>query len=190
MKLRALLTLLAAVSVFAACGKKDKPADKSEPTKPGAGAAAAAPPPDAAPPSPFEATIEGKPYKFPGVIIDAATQNDTIKLSTRAGGCGTEEVDGDVQIDIRIGAGPGGKHFAPGPHAVGLTIENDKEDYASDGRTLSGVLTLEPTEWKQGAKVKGVLKLDDVAKAGDDSFKKYSGYGAFEAEICALSTDD
>ncbi len=188
MKLLSRLTLVAAVLMLAACGKKDPAADKADPAKPAA--ADAGPPVDAAPPSPLAATIEGKPYTFPGAYIDMATQNDTIKISTRAGGCGTEEVEGDVVLDIRLAAGPGGKRFAGSPHAVGVSIKNDKEDYASDGRDLAGVLWLEPAEWKVGGKVKGVLKFDDIAKASDETYKQYSGYGAFEAEMCNLSTDD
>lgn len=185
MKQLARFAFLAAALVPAACGKSS---DKAAPAK--STPVDAGPPPDAPPPSPMAATIEGKPYTFPGVTISAATQRDVIKLSTRAGGCGTEEVDGDVVLDVRVAAGPGGKHFAPGPHAVGVSIKNEKEDYASDGRELTGVLWLDATEWKAGAKVKGVLKFDDLAKAADESYKQYSGYGAFEAEVCDVSTAD
>lgn len=183
MKQFARFAFLAAALVPAACGKAS---DKAAPAK--GSPVDAGPPIDAPPPSPVAATIEGKPYTFPGVTITAATQRDAIKLSTRAGGCGTEEVEGDVVLDVRVAAGPGDKHFAPGPHAVGVTIKNDKADYASDGRELMGVLTLDATSWKPGAKVKGVLKFDDVAKAADDSYQAYSGYGSFEAEVCDVST--
>lgn len=187
--------LLVAAAALASCEKKDKPADKltPEPAKPAA--ADAAPPavkatPPAPPPGadkPFEATIEGKPYKFASAKIVASDHGESVVLSTGAGGCAAEKADTDTVIAAFVPRGPGGKHYAPGPLQVEFTIVNQKENFASDNSFLTGVLTLDPaSDWKQGGKVKGTFSFDDVAKAEDDSLKKYTGAGSFTADVCEL----
>jgi hypothetical protein len=181
-----MFTVFVAVSSLAACSKKDKTADKVEPPKPAV--IDAAPAPEA--PKMFEATIEGKPYKFESAWIEGGDQHDTLVLSTRPGGCEVEKQEGDTRIRVPIPMGPGGKHHAPGPYEGELVLVNEKEKWASDGSKLSGVVTLEPAEWTKGAKVKGTLTLDDLAKADDDSLKKYTGAGPFEATVCGLTSEE
>lgn len=186
---------LAVTAAFSTMGCK-----KSEPTKaaePASGSAVTiklpqAPAPDAAAPvaapQPFSATLEGKPYKFLSAKIDTATQQDSIELSTRAGGCDRDYQEGDTLVSVSIPRGPGGKHFAPGPLFVSVLMTNEKEKFEED--YANGVITIEPGEWKVGNKIKGTLRFKDRDEADDGSMKEYVGEGSFEAVVCGLASDD
>jgi hypothetical protein len=188
MKFRPAFSIVLAVSALPACGKKDKPADDRS-AKPGSAAVAAAPvtPPPAATGKPFEATLEGTQYKFLSAKIDNGIQTERLVLTTAAGGCATPYTTGDITLTVDLQPGPGGKHFAPGPLGVYLDVTSEKVKFAKS--SLSGVINIEPGDWKVGSKVKGTLRFAD-ADGFDDKKVKYTGSGSFEAEICALAGDD
>jgi hypothetical protein len=183
MQFRSVLVLLVAVTAVPACKKKDKndsagSAGSAVGSAEVAGSAAAPTPPPAGAGTPFEATLEGKPFKFTNAKISDAAGADRITLSTGALACDADPTSGDTTLTVDVGQGPGGKHFAPGPFGVDIELYNEKQEFAI-GNTLRGVLTLEPGEWKAGNKIKGTLRFED---AKDD--KKYSGKGSFEAVVC------
>ena len=170
-RMRSTPVMLAAfVLAFTACSKKANPTEAETP-KP--------------PPPPFEATFEGKNYKFLSAKIKGWGVDDAITLSTAAGGCDVESKEGDIELLIQVGQGPGGKHFAGQPLAVKMELTSEKEPF--DARSLDGVVTIGEGEWKEGGKVKGVLSLDDAENG--ETKKLYKGFGSFEAVVCGLAAD-
>lgn len=171
---RPLVIVLCAVSLLAGCSKKAN--TDAEPAAP------------APPPPPFEATFEGKTYKFLSAKIKSHEyRNESLTLSTAAGGCEVESKDGDIELKFEIGSGPGGKHYSTGPLGVSLSLDSEVEKFAA--RSLDGVINLAPGEWKVGNKIKGTLRVDDVKTGSDKSKKLYTGWGSFEAIVCELTDD-
>jgi hypothetical protein len=190
--------LLLAVSSFTACKKKegDKPAAGSGSgsaapiavtTAPAAGSAATPPPAAPADMKPFEATLEGKPYKFATVKIVDGSKTANLVFTTATGGCAQEYKTGDIELAIKMEKGPGGKYFAPGP--VGVDADITSENVKFETSSLTSILTVEPGEWKVGNKIKGTLRIND-ADGSDDKKVTYTGSGSFVAEICALPGDE
>jgi hypothetical protein len=200
MNFRSTLVLLLAVAAVPACSKKPA-ADKGAPATgsdsditvtvttgsgsaaPAGSAAVAAHPGDS---KPFEATMEGKPYKFVGARVQNGNAQDTIVLTSAAGGCAHNYTAGDIELQVNLEQGPGGKHFAGSPLGLytGLTSETTK--FAAG--QLESYVTTEPGEWKVGNKIKGTLRFSDGDGFGSD-MKLYDGSGSFEAEICAVASD-
>ena len=158
----------------------------------GSGSASAAPakPPADLPTGAFTAKLEGKDYKFPAAYIKSASQKDQLVLTTVTGGCDASLTDADIELDFDLPAGPGGKHFAPGPLGGYVDISTIKSQFKEQGRGLyETTVTLEKGDFKQGDKVKGTLKFGPDVSTEDGKKYEYSGSGAFEATVCDLTSD-
>lgn len=192
MQPRSIAIILLGVLALPACKKKDGSAagsgsggSGSATPAVGSGSGSATPPPaPAGAGTPFEATFEGKPYKFTHARIEGGAGIDYLWLSTAEIKCGEEGLGDITTLNIGVGKGPGGKHFAPGPIAASVGLTNHNIEFALTD--LYGVLTLDNTEWKAGNKVKGTLKITDVGK----DKKEYTGTGSFEASVCDVAEGD
>ncbi|CAN5524199.1 hypothetical protein BH09MYX1_BH09MYX1_42980 [soil metagenome] len=133
--------------------------------------------------------FEGKEYKFPYAWVYDAN-GPIVRLSTHAMGCGGGHLPDEAQtLDIRIGAGPGLKHFAGKATAVDMEFYPQKTNVelktSSFSERETATLQTEPYNYAVGEHIKGTIKLDAVTHKADDKTLTYEGGGKFDAEICS-----
>lgn len=186
MKLAPSLFALAAITCSLTMGCKKPAATTVEagPT-PSASVAATAKQPEGPP----TFTFEGKEFKFPYAWVYEAN-GPIVRLSTHPMGCdGGHLPDGAQTLDVRIGAGPGLKHF--GGKATSVEIEFSPQKTATELNNPSfsereaATLQTDPFSYEVGQHIKGTIKLDEVTRKVDDKTLTYVGGGKFDAEICS-----
>lgn len=185
MKIASSLLACAAIACSLTLGCK-KPAEATvEAGAPVASASATVKQPEGPP----TFTFEGKEFKFAYAWVYEAN-GPIVRLSTHPMGCdGGHLPEGAQTLDIRIGAGPGLKHFAGKTTAVDMDFSPQKTDteLKNNGFSESETATLqtEPFTYAVGEHIKGTIKLDEVMHKVDDKTLTYVGGGRFDAEICS-----